>query len=151
MSHVHFQCYFMFGWGFLWYIFEMFTTNHFIFHSWTNKTFCISTSSLQTHTFPALFGMKLWDVVQTFHSSAQLPFHVYCELFFHYSNVKLIGFKNNTAMVSSIQRKGKAVVLLSSMHDDKAVDDEMKHLVFPVHQTVHWAHLVKISQNYHLH
>ncbi|KAL2095507.1 hypothetical protein ACEWY4_010226 [Coilia grayii] len=33
------------------------------------------------------------------------------------------GFNGNMTMVSYVQKKGKAVVLLSTMHDDKAVDD----------------------------
>lgn len=33
------------------------------------------------------------------------------------------GFHGNMTMVSYVQKKGKAVVLLSTMHDDKAVDD----------------------------
>lgn len=33
------------------------------------------------------------------------------------------GFNGNITMVSYVQKKGKAVILLSTMHDDKAVDD----------------------------
>ncbi|XP_051984398.1 piggyBac transposable element-derived protein 4-like isoform X3 [Xyrauchen texanus] len=33
------------------------------------------------------------------------------------------GFNGNMTMVSYVPKKGKAVVLLSTMHDDKAVDD----------------------------
>lgn len=33
------------------------------------------------------------------------------------------GFHGNMTMVSYVQKKGKAVVLLSTMHDDKAVDN----------------------------
>lgn len=34
------------------------------------------------------------------------------------------GFNGNMTMVSYVQKKGKAVVLLSTMHDDKAVDED---------------------------
>ncbi|KAJ4949471.1 hypothetical protein JOQ06_020986 [Pogonophryne albipinna] len=33
------------------------------------------------------------------------------------------GFSGNMTMVSYVPKKGKAVVLLSTMHDDRAVDD----------------------------
>ncbi|KAG5847045.1 hypothetical protein ANANG_G00121530 [Anguilla anguilla] len=33
------------------------------------------------------------------------------------------GFNGNMTMVNHVSKKGKAVVLLSTMHDDKAVDD----------------------------
>ncbi|XP_057685155.1 piggyBac transposable element-derived protein 4-like [Corythoichthys intestinalis] len=36
------------------------------------------------------------------------------------------GFNGNMTMVSYVQKKGRAVVLLSTMHDDKAVDDTPK-------------------------
>lgn len=33
------------------------------------------------------------------------------------------GFRGNMTMVSYVQKKGKPVILLSTMHDDKAVDE----------------------------
>ena len=33
------------------------------------------------------------------------------------------GFKANTTMVSYVPKKGKAVIMMSTMHHDKAIDE----------------------------
>ncbi|XP_032436406.1 piggyBac transposable element-derived protein 4-like [Xiphophorus hellerii] len=95
-------------------------------------SFCNSTSSLHTwvrndlHAFTTAFGGNcpcVLTIVGTLRQNKPDIPSIMKPSKSRELHSSEFGFHGNMTMVSYVQKKGKAVVLLSTMHDDKAVDN----------------------------